>query len=165
MKRANGSGTVVKLSGNRRRPYAVRVSVRDGHGYVTQITLGYYAKAAEAQQALDDYNAKRAAGQAPTVDKLAYTVGQIYDLWSARKYAKAGKSSIQSYKASWNRISRLKDKKMRSVTLNDWQSIIDEDEQNGLSASSIQNDRTCSLPAGAPVYPVVDSLTLYSSGY
>ncbi len=32
MRRANGTGTVVKLSGNRRRPYAVRVSVRDKYG-------------------------------------------------------------------------------------------------------------------------------------
>lgn len=41
MKRANGTGTVVKLSGNRRRPYTVRVSGRDRFGRLTQATLGY----------------------------------------------------------------------------------------------------------------------------
>lgn len=36
MKRSNGTGTVVKLAGSRRKPYAVRVSGRDSRGYVVQ---------------------------------------------------------------------------------------------------------------------------------
>ena len=36
MKRANGSGSIVKLSGNRRRPYMVRVSARDEYGHIVQ---------------------------------------------------------------------------------------------------------------------------------
>lgn len=51
MRRANGTGSVTKLSGNRRRPYVVKVSQRDRYGFVVQKNLGYYEKAAEAQQA------------------------------------------------------------------------------------------------------------------
>ena len=53
MRRANGTGSVVKLSGNRRRPWAVRIPVRDSRGRVRQRYLSYHAKAAEAQAALD----------------------------------------------------------------------------------------------------------------
>ena len=47
MRRANGTGTVVKLSGNRRRPYAVRVSVRDKYGRLVQKAVSYHAKLSE----------------------------------------------------------------------------------------------------------------------
>lgn len=55
MRRANGTGSVTKLSGNRRRPYAVKVSFRDQYGVIRQRVLSYHAKAAEAQAALDEY--------------------------------------------------------------------------------------------------------------
>ncbi|MCD8331514.1 MAG: integrase, partial [Oscillospiraceae bacterium] len=141
MKRANGTGSVVKLSGNRRRPYAVRVSSRDKYNQIVQHTLSYHATAKEAQLALDEYNRLRAAGQAPDPNKLEMTVQQIYDAWSARAYKKKSDSTIGVYTASWNkRISRYADRKMRSVTLDEWQSILDEDESLGLSQSSINSD-------------------------
>lgn len=79
MKRANGTGTVVKLSGNRRRPYTARVPSRDRFGYVAQATLGYYATAREALAALDEYNRLSLEQQAPQADKLSMTVQQVYD--------------------------------------------------------------------------------------
>ena len=37
-RRPNGSGTIVKLSGNRRKPYQVRVNTRlDDRGYLRQL--------------------------------------------------------------------------------------------------------------------------------
>lgn len=68
MKRANGAGSVVKLSGNRRRPWAVKV-------------------------------------------------------------------------AGWNkRVSRLASRKMRDLTLDELQALLADDEDSGLSQSSINND-------------------------
>ena len=90
MKRANGSGTVVKLSGQRRRPYVVRVSFRDKYGKIKQVALSYHSKAAEAQAALDEYNRHRAAGTAAAPDALDTTVQQVYDGWSAREYNRLG---------------------------------------------------------------------------
>ena len=54
MRRANGTGSIVKLSGNRRRPYLVKISARDKDGYVRQVALSYHAKLQEAQEALAD---------------------------------------------------------------------------------------------------------------
>lgn len=74
MKRANGSGSIVKLSGNRRRPYMVRVSARDEYGHIVQRALSYHEKAADAQAALDEYNRNRLEGKAPTADRMNATL-------------------------------------------------------------------------------------------
>lgn len=141
MKRANGTGSIVKLPGNRRRPYAVKVSGRDQYGFVVQKVLSYHAKAAEAQYALEEYLKAQMAGKAPVVDKLDITVEEVFAAWSAREYRKLKPASIASHNAAWNkRVSRYASRKMRSMTLDEWQSILDEDEDNGLSQSSINND-------------------------
>lgn len=141
MRRANGTGTIVKLSGPRRKPYVVKIPARDSHGYVIQKALSYHATAKEAQAALDTYNTQKQAGVAPAPDKLSITFQEVYALWSERKYAKAGIASITSYKASWGRLSALSGLKMRDVTLDHLQGVIDRDEADGLSKSSINNDK------------------------
>lgn len=141
MKRSNGTGSIVKLPGNRRRPYAVRISGRNEYGHIIQKNLSYHEKAADAQAALEAYNAQRAAGTAPRVDKMDLTVGQVHELWKAREYRKLNPPSIGSYNAAWNkRVSRFADVKFRQIFLDDWQSLIDEDEDKGLSQSTINND-------------------------
>lgn len=145
MKRANGTGTIVKLSGARRKPYWVRIPDRDRRGYVVQQTLGYFSSARDAQEALDDYNARKRSGTAVAAGMMSMTVGMVYDGWSAREYARLEKqgstASIRSHKAAWSkRVSRFADRKMRDVILDEWQSILDEDEDKGLSQSLINND-------------------------
>lgn len=141
MRRPNGTGTIVKLSGNRRRPYVVRIPARDKRGRVIQKNLSYHASGTEAQAALDDYIANLRSGAAPSADKLGMTVQQVYDAWSGREYKRLNPPSISSHRAAWNRrVSRFADRKMRSVSLDEWQSILDEDEANGASQSLVNND-------------------------
>ena len=140
MRRANGTGSVVKLSGNRRRPYVVRVSYRDKYGALKQQAISYHAKAAEAQAALDAYNRDAAIGAAPAPDRLAMTVGEVYEAWSGREYPRLGPASVSSHRAAWSRVGRYAGQKMRSVTLDMWQAILDEDEGHGCSQSLVNND-------------------------
>jgi len=136
VKRANGTGSVVKLPGTRRRPYAVKVSGRNSYGHVIQKIVIYHERAADAWETLEAYNKARAA-----VDKLDLTVGDVFEGWKAREYRKLKPASITSHNAAWNqRISRYADRKMRSMTLDEWQSILDEDEDAGRSQSLINND-------------------------
>lgn len=138
MRRPNGTGSIVKLSGNRRRPYMVRIAARDKYGRIVQKPLSYHAKASEAQEALDLYNRNATP---TTADKLSMTVQQVFDGWSAREYRKLKPQSIASHNASWNkRVSRYAGRKMRSITLDEWQAILDEDEDEGRSQSLIHND-------------------------
>ena len=57
-KRPNGSGSIVKLSGTRRKPYGVYVTVgydeQDGHQI--QKALGYFETREKAQECLDHWN-------------------------------------------------------------------------------------------------------------
>lgn len=141
MKRANGTGSVVKLSGNRRRPWAVKVSGRNEYGHVIQHIVSYHEKASEAQLALEEYNRSKSSGTAPAVDKLSFTVADVFEAWKAREYRKLKPASIQSHNAAWNkRVSRFAPRKMRDLSLDELQALLDEDEDAGLSQSSINND-------------------------
>lgn len=136
MRRANGTGSIVNLGPNRRNRYAVRVSYLERPGLWKQKYLSYHRTAKEAQEALDKYLASNIPAKS-----LSVTWGDVYNQWSAKKYAKAGPASIASYKASWARLCVLEKKDMCKVTIDDLQSIIDQDEANGLSKSSISNDK------------------------
>ena len=136
MRRANGTGCVADLGAGRRRRYAVRVSYLERPGLWKQKYISYHRTAKEAQEALDQY-----LKPGITSGELAVTWGDVYEGWSARKYAKAGPASVASYKASWGRLSVLERKPMASITIDDLQAIIDEDERRGLSKSSINNDK------------------------
>lgn len=141
MKRANGTGSISKLSGNRRKPWVVRISVRDDSGHIVQRVLSSHEKAAEAQAALDSYNRSLADGSIPLQDPSFWTLQQVFDAWSAREFRKLGDASIYSYRAAWTqRVSRLADRRIRSISLDDWQAILDADKDAGLSQSSINND-------------------------
>lgn len=137
MRRANGTGSVVRLGGNRRNPWAVKVAYQERPGLWKQKYLSYHRTSREAQDALDAYN----RGVSPAPDKLSTTLQQVYDTWSERKYAKAGTASVMSYRASWGRLSSLGERKMRDLTIDDLQRVIDQDEAAGLSKSSINNDK------------------------
>lgn len=140
MKRANGTGSITRLSGHRRRPYIVRVPGRDRFGHVVQNPLGYYATAREAQAALDDYNQRSAQNRAPSADSLSVTVAQIYEAWSARAYQRLNPASVQSHKATWNkRVSRYASCKIREMTLDEWQQLLDAEAASGRSQSTINN--------------------------
>jgi len=124
------------LGGNRRRPYAIKIAYEDRPGLWKQRYLSYHESAKEAQQALERYNLEQVHPNTAPV-----TLQEIYDLWAGRKYARAGKASVASYKASWIRLSLLASKPMDRITIDDLQQIIDKDEVNGLSKSSINNDK------------------------
>ncbi len=56
MKRANGTGTVIKLSGQRRRPYAVKVTTGwSEKGYQKYTYLSYHSSYRDALKALNKY--------------------------------------------------------------------------------------------------------------
>ena len=57
MKNPNGYGTIIKLSGNRRRPYACRKTVGfNDNGYPIYKYISYHKTKREAMQALAEYN-------------------------------------------------------------------------------------------------------------
>ena len=136
MRRANGTGSIVNLGPNRRRPYAVRVSYLARPGLWKQRYLSYHRTSREAQDALEAYNRQEVKPRVAPV-----TLQEVYGQWSARKYTRVGSASVVSYRASWARLASLAERPMDRITVDDLQQIIDDDEANGMSKSSITNDK------------------------
>ena len=91
MRRPNGSGSIVKLSGRRRRPYAVRVFdgieiTPQGNGIKKYKYLGYFEKQGDALRFLEKFNSSpvtlASAKQGRNKHKFSeilHKILQIYD--------------------------------------------------------------------------------------
>ena len=121
MRNPNGYGSVFKLSGNRRKPFAVRIT----QGYTNEGKqiykyLSYHATRREAMQALALYNANPY-----DVDESSITFGELYEKWKERHFKDLKKNTIKGYETSYNHckpILNLKIKDIRAVHL---QNLID----------------------------------------
>lgn len=112
MKNPNGYGTIYKLSGNRRRPWIVRVP--DGKDLKKQKlkykTLGYFATRTEAMIALADYN------KSPyDIDAENITFAELYEKWSAEKFSDISVSNVGGYKKSFADSAALHNMKMADI--------------------------------------------------
>ena len=126
MRNPNGYGCVYKLSGKRRKPYAVRVTdhwERDEETGATRQkykTLGTYATRAEAFSALTAYHAD------PHAIPSAATFSEIFDKWSAEKYQKVSQSAIDGYNLAYKHCATLYDLKFVDLRKAHMQSVIDK---------------------------------------
>ena len=87
MKRANGDGSVFKLTGKRRKPWAARITIGwrldPASGKLTQEyqLIGTFATRIEAETALNDFL------QNPyDINAHKLTFSEVYDLWSCLLY-------------------------------------------------------------------------------
>lgn len=56
MKLVNGTGSIIELKGNRRKPFAVRITTGWKDGKQIRKYIGYYTSQAEALIALAEYH-------------------------------------------------------------------------------------------------------------
>ena len=88
MRLPNGYGSVVKLSGKRRRPYAARITTgrkKTEKGYVqTYKYLDYFEKQKEAHAFLADYNSGKVVPEHQSFAEIP-TFEEVYDKWLAFK--------------------------------------------------------------------------------
>ena len=122
MRLSNGTGSVHKLPGNRRKSWRVRVTASWEFDPVLmkkrQVykTLGYYATRNEALKALMDYN------QDPfDLDYLTVTLDECYQ--EAKK--RFTESRKRNYYAAYKFLTPLKDKPIRSIKAPMMQKCID----------------------------------------
>ena len=131
MRLPNGYGGVVKLSGNRRRPYAARITtgwhVNDATGKRIQHyqILGYAATRSEALQILARYNDYPIDGAT-----LKLTFADVYSRWSEEKYADTSPSNIKGYRAAYAICEDIADIPFRNLRLDDLQRVVDRCGKN-----------------------------------
>lgn len=133
MKNANGTGSIIKLSGNRRRPYAVKITT--GYtidGKQLRKIIGYYANKKDALNCLLEYN------QNKNVYLNDVTFKQCYEMWSKEHYQKikpqSKKMMISLYNAS---IKKLDNLILKDVKLHHLQSFINELKERNLSTATL----------------------------
>lgn len=125
MRLPNGYGSIHKLSGNRRNPYRVRVTVgytydETQHKTIQRYhTIGYYPTYEEANKALMDWH------YSPVDMDPSLTFAEVYRRWSAEKYEGASTSLINSYTAAYRAVPMLYDIQFRKIKRNHLQNAID----------------------------------------
>lgn len=119
----NGFGSIVKLSGNRRKPFAVRITTGWKDSKQVRKYLGYYTSEAEALIALAEYHK---GGY--DVDLAKLTLEEMFDRWYARIESKASRTVLSSHNMTKTRFGDLGKKPIREVKadhLQDWFDEID----------------------------------------
>lgn len=121
MRNANGSGSIIKLSGKRRRPWAVKITAGwTDDGKQIQKYLSYHAKRAEAQQALVEFNKNP-----HDLDAARITFAEVYDKWSVDDYKQLSPKTVIGYKAAYKHCKVLHNKVFKEIRTAHLQSVID----------------------------------------
>lgn len=110
LKRANGTGTVYKLSGRRARPWVAAKN---------RVVIGYYERKTDALDALERLNGK------PLTERYNMTFAEVFEAWKAEHYKEIGKQGIQSYDGAYKVFAPLHDRKFRDLRAADFQAAID----------------------------------------
>ncbi len=120
MRLPNNYGTITKLPGTRRKPWAVRVTVKEiqSDGKVTskQKYLSYHETKTQALEALSVWNRTKTDISEPNI-----SISQVYDLWYSLEGNKLASNTIKSYSNAWKKCSPLYALPIRNVRLADLQ--------------------------------------------
>lgn len=133
----NGFGSIVKLSGKRRRPYWARKSQGvDLRGYPIYLTVGYFETWDKAHTALSEYQKN------PYDPQYHYmTFSEVYDLLIKEKENMPkglSKSLRYCFQSSYRRMSDLHDKSFRDITAFDLQPYLNDMK---LSHATLEHDQ------------------------
>ena len=133
-KRSNGSGSVYKLQGRRRKPWVAAITSYKNNIRKT-IIIGYYATEKEASLVL----AKTDLKNIPT--DFNSTLEEIYKAWSRTHFVDISKQSIEGYEAAWKHLICCHKKKIRDIKTDDFQYPIDLLIKSGKSRSTCNKVR------------------------
>lgn len=110
MRNPNGYGNIVKLSGNRRKPYAVRVtSGWDDEGKQQKKYIGYCSTRKEAMDLLASYHKN------PALIDNDITFKELYEKWAINKFETISSATVKSYKLAIKHCEPLYNLKMSSI--------------------------------------------------
>lgn len=121
MRRGNGSGSIIKLGGKRRKPYAVRVTAGwtdDGKQILKY--LSYHEKKTEARKALDAYNVNPY-----DIDVAKITFEEIYERWTKTEFKTLSDSMINSYRSAYKHCKPLYGKVFKDLRKSHLQAVVD----------------------------------------
>ena len=146
-RRPNNSGTVVKLSGKRRKPYCAKITSEDYDlvtGKKKQVPIGTFETELEALNALSLYhltvnkqiNDKEAKELSPDIfnkvkerhDSKVPTFKEIFDILDKEEFSLLSDSSHSGYNSWIKHFKQIYDRKITTITLQDLQYVFDNDK-------------------------------------
>ena len=139
-RRPNGSGTIVRLKGNRKNPYQVRVRTRlDDRGYPTYDVLGSYPDQISADLALAEYN--RDPYDPANRQK---TFAEVFREWYKWKYGndcedKSKTSTQRCNIAAFKNCEIFHDRPMAHIPGSELQAVLDRPDLSYSSVMHIKN--------------------------
>ena len=142
MKFPNGYGSVVKLSGKRRKPYAVRITtgyaVGDDRTTQKYKYLEYFEKQKDAVLYLANYNSGQKVKEHQSLQE-APTLEDVYKLWIDERERRKGLSDSlrNAYNAAFQKYVSLHKRKIRTLRLSDVQPVLDANED--MSRGTVSN--------------------------
>lgn len=122
-KRANGTGTIYKMPGNRAKPWAAKRN---------NVFIGAYKTYTEAQKALERIT------DVDVSDKYNLTFTQIYDLWRPVHAREVSKSQMTCYATAYKQSAVLHNTKFRLLRKSDFQAVILGMEEEGKALSTCE---------------------------
>lgn len=122
-KRANGTGTIYKLPGNRKKPWQARKN---------NINIGTFATRAEAQKALE----RLTDSHVSEVFNLSFA--DIYERWKPEHERTVSKHSMDNYRSAFRDCVELHDRIFRSIRTSEFQKVIIRMEQEDKSKSTCE---------------------------
>ena len=121
MKNPNGYGSVVKLSGNRRNPFAVRKTTGwNEKGHPIYLTIGYAPTREEGNIMLALYN-----NDPYDVDAVKVTLKELWKLFQEKKLLKLNKSTRGSLTSAFKHTKKYHDMKYKDLKSFHMQDCID----------------------------------------
>ena len=142
-KRANGTGCISKLSGNRSRPWIAR---KNG------VSIGTYATRYEAQKALERLT------DVTVNDKFNMTFKEVYERWFAEHSREVNPKMVANYKSSFKQCTQLHDIPIRKILRSDYQAAVIALEAKGMSKSTCE--KLCALFSMVGRYAVNEEITV-----
>lgn len=123
MRLPNKYGSVVHLSGVRRRPWWARKTTGyKDNGQPIYLTIGYFRTKSEGLAALAKFNS------APCLDQsYNLTFASMFEKWKVEKFKKVGDEAVKQYNTAFKQLKELHNVKMRELKHTDVQEIINKD--------------------------------------
>lgn len=131
MKLPNGFGSVYKLSGRRRKPWAARKTTgwtwneEKQKSYPVYQFIGYYATRQDALTALAEFNKDPYDLHIDTMQ-----LWELYEKWSDVHFETVSKSNVQGYRAAWKLLAPIKDMRVADIKLDHLQKACDDSGKN-----------------------------------
>ena len=139
MKRANGSGSVYKLSGNRRKPWVAQITLGYEQSKRLYKTIGYFETKAKAEQAIS------LDAVMPVSENVSMTLKELWEEWkTTRAYTDIGFKTRETYNVAYRYMVDYCNKKFKDLRLPQFQNMIDKADAMGRSRSTMQKIKTLS---------------------